>query len=526
MSLNGSTASAGLASGPVWCVREAEPVRVPMAVADEADALHVAFSDTAMNTATLLGALDGEAARIMDFQMSLLDSNVHLESALARIADGRNAALAWRDVLNLEIADYQCSEDPYFLDRIVDLADVRDRVCARLSGLEPVTIPAGVIVVADDIAPSVFLGHDWTDGGIALRAGESNRHVVSLAQQFGVPAIVGIGHSEIAEGLPGLLDADAGTLVVSPGKGDAESFRQAREVRDAGRQAKRAASAASGNGACASFKLVASIAAPAETSRLPSSGVDGIGLMFGAPATVQGFPGEKELLTSYRELLDRAHGQPVTICAREAGISAFPGHTPTGSSANEAQMRALLRAAACGDLRVALRSISRPEQLRRTFARFEAEADLLSDERIAHAMPALGVVVEAPAVAITPERFSPAAFFLIDLAALTRNTLGLRRETMARHHDAQAAEKAVLALVSNLVRHATGAGLDVGLCLEDHDDAEIIPALLETGLRSFAAPPRHLDSIRAALEHALDHAGPSHAGVAAIGPGQHRTAVN
>ena len=81
-----------------------------------------------------------------------------------------------------------------FRARASDLRDIRDRVLAALSSVasEP-SLPAGAIVLAEDLTPSRFLATDWSNGGgIALTRGSASGHVAMLARSRGVPMIVGM----------------------------------------------------------------------------------------------------------------------------------------------------------------------------------------------------------------------------------------------------------------------------------------------------------------------------------------------
>ena len=103
--------------------------------------------------------------------------------ALARIdRRGEAANQAWSAAIDPEIASYDAADDPYFRARASDLRDLRDRVLRHLAGEADQIVPAGVIVAADDMPPSIFLATDWRDGGLVLRRGSPSSHVAILAQ--------------------------------------------------------------------------------------------------------------------------------------------------------------------------------------------------------------------------------------------------------------------------------------------------------------------------------------------------------
>src|SRR6202040_4413196 len=150
------------------------------------------------------------------FQIALLEDDNLAAPAFAGIAGGEAANRAWSAAIDPEIASYDGASDPYFRARASYLRDLRDRVLRHLAGEADQTVPAGVIVAADDMPPSMFLANDWRDGGLILRRGSPSSHVALLARSRGVPMIVGVDVDHLEDGTDALLDGDAGLLVVNP----------------------------------------------------------------------------------------------------------------------------------------------------------------------------------------------------------------------------------------------------------------------------------------------------------------------
>src|SRR6202040_2276759 len=112
------------------------------------------------------------------------------------------------------------AKDEYFRARAIDLADIRDRVLAHLSGAgESAPITGGSSVGGDDISPGVFLAAGGTRGGaIARAAGSPSSHVAMLARAHGAPMVVGLGPLPWNGQPPALalVDGDAGTVIFDP----------------------------------------------------------------------------------------------------------------------------------------------------------------------------------------------------------------------------------------------------------------------------------------------------------------------
>ncbi|HMQ57921.1 MAG TPA: phosphoenolpyruvate-utilizing N-terminal domain-containing protein, partial [Rhizobiaceae bacterium] len=300
--LSGQTASAGYARGPLWLApsRTETHYRGSGDVNRESSALANALEKASAATAELIASAEGDAADILEFQLAMIEDDTFRVSANGRIAGGEDAATAWTAVLDAEIAGYEASDDAYFAARAADLADIRDRVLSMLTGEKAGVIPAGVIYVGDDITPSVFLAHDWTGGGFALRHGSATGHVAMLARQRGVPALVAIGDAPLEAGVDSLLDASTGSLTASPAPQDIAEFEAGRQssverAAFAAQYAARPARTADG----APIDVLVNIAEPSDTASIPIAHCDGVGLMRTEFLYAHGLPDEDTQYAAY-----------------------------------------------------------------------------------------------------------------------------------------------------------------------------------------------------------------------------------
>ena len=317
----GTVASPGLACGalvvldtaPLAAVRS-RPAGTP---GEERGRLERAVADATAQLEDLLGELDDEAAGIVAFQIAMLEDESFLEPALAGIAAGRDAGVAWGVAMAAAIADYEGAEDDYFRARAVDLADIRERVADRLDGIVRQAIPQGSIVVADDLSPTRFLATDWRDSGIALAGGSSAGHVAILARARGVPMVVGLGLLPPG-GEHALLDAQEGCLVVAPSARSRRQFEASRAIASErtaadARHLHRPGMTAAGE----PVKVGVNLAGPEDTDAIDVATCDGAGLvrtefLFG---TREGLPAEEAQVAAYRRIVAWAQGRPVTIRA-------------------------------------------------------------------------------------------------------------------------------------------------------------------------------------------------------------------
>jgi phosphoenolpyruvate-protein phosphotransferase (PTS system enzyme I) len=518
--IEGQTASPGHARGPIFVLARTGSDRVRASdVGEEAGALEAAVQAALTELAEIGSALGGEAAEMLAFQSAMLADPALTESAFAAIRAGEEAGRAWTAALHAEIEGYRASADEYFRARAADLEDMRERVLAKLTGRKTERIPPGAIAIADDIAPSLFVTTDWSGGGIALRRGSTTSHVAMLARSRGVPMVVSIGEGfEAPAGCLALLDGATGRLIIAPGAEETAAFEASRaaaghEEAAGGTILREPARTADGR----TIAILLNIADPAELDGLDPGICDGIGLvrtelLFEGRA----LPDEETQTAVYSRIARWAAGRPVTIRALDAGgDKPIPGLTPEGESNPflgmrgirlllrhpelfKTQLRALARAASEGAIEVMLPMVSVPAEIADAQRMLDEACVELAAEGRPHRRPSLGIMVEVPAVAVTPERFD-ADFYSIGSNDLVQYTLAAGRDIAALSERATAGDAAVLRLIANVVRHGERSGSKVSICGDAAGDPLLIPHLLAAGLTHLSMAPSQVARAKLAI---------------------------
>ncbi len=522
--LTGRAASPGLAIGPVTVLTSAIARRTRIGdSAQETVALQAAIETATAEIAGVIETVQGEVADILEFQVALLEDDALAEAAYSAIATGMPADQAWGAALDAEISGYRAAEDEYFRARAADLIDIRDRVLAHLGGESTVaTIGGDSIVAGEDITPSAFLAADWSRGGaIALAAGSPSSHVAMLARARGAPMVVGLGPLSWTGRPPALalVDGDAGTVIFDPEPETRRVFERrmaaanaARAVTDAGRF--EPACTADGR----RITILLNIAAPEELATIDPAICDGIGLVrteFLFEAS-QGLPDEDTQYAVYRRILEWAQGRPVTIRTLDAGgDKPIRGLTVDGESnpflglrgirlslarpeVFRVQLRALLRAAVHGSLKVMLPMIAIPAEFDRVAAMLDVEFAALQAEGIPCARPPLGIMVEVPAAALRAEDFA-AAFYSIGSNDLTQYTMAAARDIGAVADLNDTGDPAVLSLIARTVGAGRQRGVEVSLCGDAAAETRLTTALLATGLTALSVAPVAVARLKAAI---------------------------
>ena len=525
VTLSGIAASPGYAEGPLHRIDRRQTVYAPKGSPEaEADALEQAIGQAIASLTTLADHASGDAADMLEFQIAMLSDDALTGPAIAAISEGTHAAAAWSATLDAEIAGYDASDEDYFRARAADLRDIRDQVLHALSGDVAAAAPAGAILAGEDITPTVFLQADWrAGGGIALSGGSTASHVAMLARAHGVPMVVGLGDGlGDCEG-QALLDAEHGTLTSRPDAAAAAIFHAAADAFRGEREAARTyldRPAASRDGT--PVRVQVNIADPGDVDAIDIVHCDGVGLMrteflFSGEA---GLPDEEKQFAAYRKVLEWAAGKPVTIRTVDAGgDKPVPGLTVEETNPFlglrgirlslarpeifRVQIRALLRAAVFGNLKVMFPMIAVPEEYAQAAALFSQEAGALSGEGVPHAMPPLGIMVEVPSAAIAPERFADVAFFSIGSNDLTQYVMAAARDNGRVAALNSVTNPAVLRLIGSVAAFGRANRIPVSLCGDAGGDPKSIPALLAAGLRDLSVVPAQLAVAKAAIAGVL-----------------------
>ena len=133
--LDGRPAAGGFAAGPLAPLIERVGVaRATGTPAQERERLNQAVAEALAQLEALQAQADEDGADILAFQSAMLEDPELAEPAFAALADGGAAEAAWSAALGRQMADYEASDNEHFRARASDLADIRDRVLAALSG--------------------------------------------------------------------------------------------------------------------------------------------------------------------------------------------------------------------------------------------------------------------------------------------------------------------------------------------------------------------------------------------------------
>jgi phosphocarrier protein len=433
---------------------------------------------------------------------------------------GRSAGQAWRDALDGEAERLAASGNPLLAGRVADLRDLQRRVMAEFAEAEAVAIevPAGAIVLADDLTPSELVTlAEAHPAGLCLAAGGTTSHVAILARARGIPCLVAMGQfvGEL-DGERGVLDAETGLLEPAPNDArlaEVEAALAERAERDARERAAAGEPAVTRDGRA--VEVGANIGSAEEARLAAEAGADGVGLMRSEFLFLErsAAPSEADQRGEYQAAVDALGGKPVIIRTLDIGADKQLPYLRLPQAPNPAlgvrgsrlweshpelldtQLRALLGVTTPERLRIMVPMIGDAGELARVRERLERIAEALGLTRL----PALGAMIEVPSAALGARRLAAEADFLsIGTNDLTQYTLAMDREAPGLAARADVLHPAVLTLIRATVEGAAGR-CPVGVCGAAAGDELAAPLLAALGVDELSTEPARVPAIKAAL---------------------------
>lgn len=523
----GVAASPGLAIAPLHHFRRTRLEFAETASDPEAEqqrlkaAIAAADGDLSDLYGTILERSGKAKAAIFQAHREFLADPELQQAALRQIPPNHSAPWAWQQVIEARAKELAALADPVLSGRAADVRDVGQRVLARLVGSsESATLPDHpVILIADDLTPSDTAGLDPEKIlGFCTAAGGATSHTAIIARSLNIPAVAGAGPEllDLSAGSIAILDGDQGTLYPRPTEADLEKARQAQaeraQLRDVEQQTRfQPALTTDGH----RIEVVANIGSPDEAAQAVQAGGEGVGLLRteflflnrSAPPT------EEEQYEALRQMTQALNGLPLIVRTLDIGGDKHVPYLNQPAEENpflgirgvrlclertdlfETQLRAILRAAQGGYIRVMFPMIATLEDIR-------AAKTVLESVRAAVNGPPVevGMMVEVPSAVLMAAEFAQEVdFFSVGTNDLTQYLLAMDRGHPTLAKQADALHPAVLRAIHQTVQGAATAGKWVGVCggLAGHPQGAMILAGL--GVKELSMDIPSIPKVKARL---------------------------
>ena len=471
-----------------------------------------------------------ELASLFDAQLLMLDDPMLLPRAADIVREQRvNAEWAVQQVFHEFSAVFAEVADPYLRERKGDVADLvgRLRMNLRKGAATPRDLlrelDESSVIIADELTPSIAAQVDWTKvRGFATDVGSRTYHTAILARSLDVPAVVGLHNASerVQAGQLVIIDGTASEVLVDPTPEElARAAHHADDHRPAAMvEAERRRPAATADGV--PIRLDANIEFPDDLAAARYAGAEGIGLYrseFLVASGVEDIRDEDRQYEIYRRMLEGMAPGMVTVRTFDvdedqlsARLSQHPfaagwePDEPRGSRLGlrglrlsltrpdlfRVQLRALLRAARHGRLRIMFPFVSSVEQVRDARKMVaDAAADLGRRGEQVPRVP-IGVMIEIPAAAYIADLLAREVdFFTIGTNDLIQYCLAVDRadERVSRLYEPL--HPAILRMILMVRRAATRQRIPVSLCGEMASDPVVLTLLVGLGLTEFSMTP-------------------------------------
>jgi phosphotransferase system enzyme I (PtsI) len=533
--LVGMPASPGIVIGPVHLLLWEVPDVPHRVVSDEEvpaelERLHNAIATARARLEQVKRRAESHAgpeeAAIFDVQISILSDVEMLEGVEALVRQNLSAEKAFDLVLIEWRQHFARHAQPMVRERVGDLTDVHIRVLSVLLGLpdhDPVDLPKGsnAILVTHDLTPSLTVQLDREAiSAIATDAGTRTSHVAILARSLGLPAVVGLrdATTRLHAGEEVILDGSSGILIADPAPDVIAAYRDRaeRELADT-QELQLLVSLEPVTLDGVKITLRANVDLPEEAEQAAHSGAEGVGLMRTEFLVVgrATMPDEEEQYRAYRKVVGAFDNHPVVIRTFDVGGDKLPvGGYPTEANPFlgwrairmcldqpelfKTQLRALLRAATHGDVRIMLPLIVTVDEVRQARKLLEEAARELDDRGVdyRHDLP-LGIMVETPAAALAADTLAKdVAFFSIGTNDLVQYTLAVDRGNANLASRFTPLHPAVLRFIRRIVEVGAEFGLEVSVCGEMASQPLMAFALIGLGVRNLSVAPRSVPLVK------------------------------
>ena len=545
--LKGTAVSAGVAQGTAYVLACGYGTAVPQRSirASQVDGERVRLDSAVARAEAELLALQDDLrekigptqADIFGAQRLILGDAALRGRVLRTVQEKRvNVEAAVSEVFEDYTSNLESAPDGYLRGRAADIHDVGRRLLSALATgprSARAEIPAGAIVVADELLPSVTarLQLDDVRAFVTVR-GNKFSHSSILARSLGTPAVAGVPSalSQIKTGDRLIVDAVAGVVFVNPESSiEREYERLAADLKSSKERLRHLIDLSTVTLDGTTLPLLANVNKFSDTEAALLNKADGIGLYrteftFSIRST---FPTEDEQFEFLERAAERMHPRKLVFRLVDLGGDKILPYFPLPPSRNpslaergirlllrhvdllKTQLRAFLRVSASHPVSILLPVVVGIEDVRQVREVVRQVQDELSAEgkRFDAAVP-IGAMIEVPSAALMIRSLAKEVDFLsLGTNDLVQYVLAADREDETTASYYQPLHPAVLRLIESVVEGASSAGRELTICGEMAGDPLHTALLLGLGLRELSVAPGQMLEVKDAIRRTrLDEA--------------------
>ncbi|EGV36746.1 phosphoenolpyruvate--protein phosphotransferase [Neisseria weaveri] len=446
-----------------------------------------------------------------------------------------NAEWALKQQTDKLSAQFDEIDDAYLRERKQDMLQVVKRIHNNLIGQgNELNLEADLlddtVLIAHDISPAdtVHL-KDQRIAAFVTDLGGPTSHTAILGRSLDIPSVIGLHHARnlITENEWVIVDGINGVLIINPDEIVLAEYRAlAREFRNRKRALNKLKKTAATTEDGINIELLANIESLDDIKQLHNIGADGVGLFRSEFLYLNRdtMPSEDEQYEVYSQFVKKLKDKNLTIRTVDLGVDKNPrwfGQNGTPNcSLNPAlgmtgirlclaepvmfrtQMRAILRAAVHGPVKMMWPMITSLPELRQCLTHFETAQRQLDERGVEYGEVSLGCMIEIPSAALTVGSLLKLVDFIsIGTNDLIQYTLSVDRGDDSVSYLYQPEHPAVLKLLQHVIRTANRMNKTVSVCGEMAGDTTYTKVLLGMGLRRFSMNPNNLLAVKDVVLH-------------------------
>jgi len=471
--------------------------------------------------------LGAKEADIFEAHLLMLEDHALVGEVIRRVNEEKvNAEYAFHVVAERYAEALLAANDEYLRERAADMRDLASRVLDNLlevkDALDLHHLNEPCILVSHDLSPSTTaqLNKQFVLG-FATDIGGKTSHTAIMARSLGIPAIVGLqtATQELDSGDYALLDGYNGTIIVNPTDQTLFEYGQLAKIKaslDEKLREIRSQPAVTLDGQ--PIHLSANIEDQNDIEAVLASGAEGVGLFRTEFLYINrdSLPTEEEQFKVYREVATALKPNSIIIRTLDLGGDKFASHLQLAKEINpflgwrairfclaqpelfRAQLRAILRASAEGNLKMMYPMISGLDELAQANALVEkCKDELRAEGKLFDPNLPIGAMIEIPSAALIARALAQRAkFFSIGSNDLIQYTLAADRTNERVSHLYEPTHPAILQLIKTTVDASHEHGVWTGVCGEIAGDPVLTPLLIGLGVDELSAAPSVVPQVK------------------------------